>query len=459
MPAGRPFASTRRFLAAVWRRAKEESRFVGASAVVSTGFGLARLLGFLFSVSTSRILGPDEFGEMSYALTVASIAGIFVTTAPTGLARFLSRSEQSAGDRDAYYSNWLIVAAGILGLSALGSIPGARFMGLSPWMVAGVVVNLAGMAILGMFREVERGLNRFTLFCVYYVLANILQLVAVLLLAGIGHGSGELFVIIYGASSIIALPLTSALTPIGVRLKPAAIEWRRIRAVARFIRPVLLQSIFWNVWFFSDVVMVQKFLGPVAVGNYSAAKAIANGFGILPSGIVYVLVPKLARLDEHEVKTQLGKALLLTAIVTAPIAAGVVAFSGPVVTALFGQRYPDAAAPAIVLVIAMLIYGFKTVFGALWLGLGHPVVETVSAGVAMATTVFAGLFLVPTYGLLGAATAFLLGTVVQLVFIVGVTVWALAGTKPRVRQLGDQSILGATPQGPVVGGGGERIDA
>ncbi len=451
-------AGTRHVLAVLWQRLKAESRFVRASAMVSIGFGMARLLGFLFSISTSRILGPDEFGEMSYTLTVASIAGIFVTTAPTGLARFLSRSERSTSDRDAYYSNWLIVVVGILGLSVLGSIPGARLMGLSGWMVVGVLVNLAGTAALGTLQEIERGLNRFALFCAYYVLANTIQLVAVLFLAGAGHRSGELFVLVYGASSIAALLLVRVFTPIGVHLRLAAIDWRRIRAVSRFIRPVLLQSIFWNIWFFSDIVLVQKFLGPVAVGNYAAAKAIANGFGIIPAGIVYVLLPKLARLDENEIKTHLGKALLLTAIVTAPIALAVGAFSGPVVNLLFGQRYPDAAIPTTVLVTSMLIYGFKSVFGATWLGLGHPIVETISSGSAMVTTVTAGLLLTPSVGLGGAAVAFLLGTVVQLGVIVAVTLWALGGTTPRVRQLSDQAILGANLQSPTAAGR-EGIDA
>lgn len=413
------------------------------SSGVFAGFGLARLLGFLFSVASARALGPADFGRMSYALTVAGIAGVFVTTAPTGLARFLSRNSRRPADRDAFYSNWLAVAAAVLAGSAALSLPYSAAMGLSWGMAAGVLVNLAGVAALEMFREVERGLDRFTTFSVYYVLANLLQLAAVLALAAAGRASAELFVAVYGASGLAALLLTAAVTPVGVKVDLRSLSRRRMLQVGRFIRPILLQSICWNVWFFADVVLVQHLRTPVEVGNYAAGKAIANGFGILPSAIVYVLVPGVARLAVPELRAYLLRALVLTAGASAPVLAGALLFSGQGVRLIFGGRYPLAAEPASLLVVGMVVFGLKAVIGAAWLGLGHPVVETICSFVAMVVTLASGLLLIPEHGLAGAAWAFLLGALAQLAAAAAITIWALASDRPRIAHLEDQAILEA----------------
>src|SRR5205085_659306 len=81
--------------AAALRRALPDPALVRAAAVVVGGFGVARLLGFAFQVAAGRILAPADYGRLTYALAVAGVLSVLVTTAPLGLSRALARH---AGD-------------------------------------------------------------------------------------------------------------------------------------------------------------------------------------------------------------------------------------------------------------------------------------------------------------------------------------------------------------------------
>jgi O-antigen/teichoic acid export membrane protein/glycosyltransferase involved in cell wall biosynthesis len=414
---------------------------VHASAAVLAGFGLARVLGFLFQVVAGRTLSTDGFGLLTYALAVANIAAVLITTAPLGLSRFLSRSAGTRSEQEAYSVNWLAVIGLLLGVSALATAVFAGPAGLGGWMLAGLLANLLGVAALETYREVQRGLGRYTLQSAFYVLANALQLVAVALAAWLGWRSPAVFLAVYGLSAVAALVLMAPWSR-GLGLDLGALRWTRMTRIAGFMRPVLLQAVFWNVWFNADLILLAHLRGAAQTGMYAAAKAIANGFTLVPSAIAFVFAPRVAKMPEAEVRGYLLRVLALTAGISIPLAVALAA-SAPMLTgAVFGGRYAAAALPLVVLLAGAVPYGLKSVLGSLWLGLGHPVVEMVSSAAAMVVTVIACLWLIPQSGIVGAAAAFAAGALTQLVVQGAVTAWAFGASAPRVSHLGDREILG-----------------
>ena len=402
------------------------------------GFGLARALGFLFQVTSGRVLGPEAYGTLGYALAVANVASVLLTTAPLGLSRFLARSADTA-DREAYQVNWLAAVGLLLGFSAVITAAFAGDAGLAGWMLVGLLANLLGVTALETYREVQRGLGGYTLQSVFYVLANGLQLAAVLAAAALGVRSPALFLVFYGLSPVVALVV---LLPVGrgVRLDLAALRVRRLLGILMFLRPVLLQAILWNVWFNADILLLQHTRPAAEVGTYTAAKTIANGFTLIAMAIAFVFAPRVARLLEQEVRGHVVRALALTAATTVPAAMLLALLAVPVTTGLYGGRYAAAALPLVVLLAGMLPYGLKVVLGGLWLGLGHPVVETASSGAGMVVTVGLGVWLIPALGPVGAAAAFGAGALAQLVVAGAVTAWAFGGGQPRMRHLADDRL-------------------
>src|SRR5215472_8397202 len=112
---------------------------------------------------------------------------------------------------------------------------------------------------------------------------------------------------------------------LGLGLDLDALRRRRMTRIAGFMRPVLLQAVFWNVWFNADVILLAHLRGPAQTGTYAAAKAIANGFTLVPAAIAFVFAPRVARMREAEVRAYLLRVLALTAGITVPLAVALAA--------------------------------------------------------------------------------------------------------------------------------------
>jgi O-antigen/teichoic acid export membrane protein len=408
------------------RRLKPESGLVRSSAVVFAGFATARALGFLFSIAAARILVPLDFGRLTYALAIVAIASVFITGAPNGLSRFLARNHQERPVQESYFTNWIALIVLIVGISVTVVVPVSIVIGLNGWMLVGVLCNLVGVAVLETYREVQRGLDRYTAMMSVYVIANLAQLLGIVVLGSLGLRSPELFLIVYGLSSVAALAVMQPLMPIALTFVRKEVTSARMLEIFRFVRPLLLQSVFFAIWFGSDLIMVQHLLPTGATGNYAVAKAFVNVLLLAPTAIGTAILPRIARLSERSIGKYVATALGFTAVATVPLVAGA-ALAGPrLVIMLFGSKYPDAAPPIATLAIGMGLYGFYSVLVSIWIGLGRPVVDPVATGLAMVCTVASGLVLIPQLGLAGAALAFTMGAGLRLIVIAGFTLWALS---------------------------------
>lgn len=425
------------------RRLRPETGLVRSSAVVFVGFATARALGFLFSIAAARILFPLDFGRLTYALAIVTIASVFIAGSPNGLSRFLARNHHERSLQESYYSNWIALILLIVVVSVIVVIPVSLLIGLNGWMLVGVLCNLVGLAVLETYREIQRGLDRYAAMMVMYVIANLLQLVGILVLGIAGIRSPELFLIVYGLSGIAALAVMQPLAPIALTFVSQGLSSGRMLEIFRFVRPLLIESVFFAVWFGSDLIMVQHLMPAEATGNYAAAKAFVNVLLLAPTAIGIAILPRIARLGERSVGRYIAAAMGFTSVVTLPLVAGAATLGPPLVTMLFGSRYPDAATPLATLAIGMGLYGFYSVLVSIWIGLGRPVIDPVATGLAMVCTVASGLVLIPQLGLAGAAIAFTAGATLRLAVIAGFTLWALAtwpGNRPD-RITGDQRSL------------------
>jgi O-antigen/teichoic acid export membrane protein len=185
-------------------RLAPDLELISRSAVVLVGFSAARLLGFLFAVAAARVLSPEDFGRMTYALAIAALASVLISAAPCGLSRYLARHSEERAVQEDYLANWLTVVGLLLAGSMLVALPIAALLGLGMWIVAGIAANLVGVTVIESYKEVQRGLDRFTSMAVCYALANLIQLIAVLGAAAAGWRSPALFVTIYGLSDLVA---------------------------------------------------------------------------------------------------------------------------------------------------------------------------------------------------------------------------------------------------------------
>jgi O-antigen/teichoic acid export membrane protein len=395
---------------------------------VFTGNSIARLLGFLFSIVAARILAAPAFGTLAVGLAVASIAAILVANAPRGLSPFLARHDGDRRQQDGFFSNWLIVVGLTLGVSVVLLGPICILAGLSGWMVLAVGANLLGVAVFETYRESQRGLRQFTAMVLFYLAANLLQLLAILVAARLGWRSPPLFLTIYGLSSVAVLVIAQIVRPVALSIRPELLAWARIRSIVWYVRPLVLQTVFYAIWSGTDIVLVGRLLGPVATGNYAAARTLVTVLALAPMAIGIVIGPEVARLSLHgvaDVRRFVSLVLAFTAVVSVPVAIGLVWFKDPIIRLLFGSGYPLASRPLTALAIGMTLFAFYLVFESVWIGLGQPRIVAIASGAAMACTVSLALVLIPRTADLGAAFAYAAGSAAQLAVVGLFTVWKL----------------------------------
>ncbi len=428
--------------ASLFRRFPWDLWLLRSAAIVFAGQAIARLLGFLFYVAAARLLEPADWGLLAYALAILATASILLTNSPAGLARFLARHVDNRQRQEIYFSNWVAVVVVMLVGSIVAFLPFARLTGLTGWLLLGVIVNLANIAVFETYLQAQRGLGRFTTMMAYYVLANFLQLMAILMAGALGLRSTALFLVIYGVSAIAALVLMQAVAPTPLRFQFATVAWRRMIRIARYILPVIVQGIFYAVWSAADLILVEHLLDSVAEGNYAAAKTLTQVLIMAPTAISTTASTRVARLPESAVRNYLLRLLALTAAASLPIAAGMVLLQGPFSFLFFGSKYPHVVDGLSALIVGMTLYSFYLVMASTWGGLGRPAIGALASGVGTAATIGLAFLLIPNLLLLGAGIAFAAGASVQLVAISLYTLWGLySGAAPRVRHLPDEAIV------------------
>ena len=442
-PIGRPprAGANGRFslgtIRAVLHRIAPREGLIRSSAILFFGGSLARAVGFLFSVAAARLLAPAEFGLLAYGLAIVGFASILITSAPTGLASFLARHHGDPRAQELHFSNWLAVITLLIAISVVLMIPIAAVARLSTAMLAGVVANLIGLAVLQTYREAQRGLERFAAMTIFYLLANIAQLATVLVLAALGFRTAAVFLTVYGLSSLVALALVQPIAPLALRFVRQAVDLERMMAVARFIQPLILQTVFFAVWFGADLILVKRLLSADDAGNYAAAKALANAVYLAPSAVSGVVISRVARLSEISLRGFIVRVILLGTVVTTPLLVIFILFGQQIASVIYGTRYPDVSGPLAILSIGMAIYGMYLLLSGSWRGLGRPGIDAWATGAGTLLTTGLGVFLVPRIGLIGAASAFTAGSLTQLIVISGYTVRSLSATglKSRLDQL------------------------
>ena len=427
------------------RRILKGDGLVGSSGLLFTGNLIARAIGLLFVVAAARFLGPANYGLMAFALVIASFGTVLISNAPAGMSGFLARNAGDRGQQDKYFSNWVLAVAVVLAVSLIAIVPIGLIAGLRGWMIPALMTNLLGIAIFETYRNTQRGLANFGAMTAFYILANVVQFCAVMILGLAGFHSATIFVAVYGLTNVAALVVLQLLSPLPLTFAFRAVRLALARRIALISAPLLVQSALFAIWFGADLIMVRFFLPATNTGDYAASKTLVNLIALPAGAIGSALVPRIATLTGPPFRRQLVKALLLAAALAVPALVVLVALGKPIVALVFGARYPHAVEALPWLAAGMCAYAFYVVLESVWVGLGRPLIDAVATACGMVMTIAIGLVLISGTGLPGAGAAFALGALTQLAVIGAFTLIVYMRSTHAGRPIGRPASLEAAP--------------
>lgn len=381
---------------------------------------ILRMLVLLFvGVYIARYLGPQDFGLLSYAL---SFAGLFLALATLGLDTLLVRELVRAPER----------RDELLGTAFLLKLGGALVM----WLAIAAVAPLAGhdtrtnilvavvalAAVFQAFNVIDFNYQA-EVKSRYVVHAQLLQLLvsSTVKLGFIAIGAPLLW--FAWAICLDGLLLAASLGIVYLRKTGNPFHWKWKTATARILLqhswPLILSGMVISVYMKIDQVMLKTILGTEAVGIYAAAVKLSEAWYFIPMVITSSVFPAIISSraeDKNRYHQQMKKLYSLMIWMAMAIALPISLVSPWIIETLYGAAYKDAAAVLTIHIWAG-VFVFIGVSGSKWLlNENLQKYHTINTTTGAVANITLNLYLIPLYGVTGAAVATLISQAVAAYF-------------------------------------------
>jgi O-antigen/teichoic acid export membrane protein len=401
----------------------------------------------------SRALDRAGFGEYSFAFVLASFAGLI---ADYGMGPWLTRAvAQRPHDARVLLAEtlrrrrWTLAIAWVL-LLAGGAV---YLQDAGRWTSLALLLGyVTALGYVGLHESALMGAGRAGLVSVSVLGGKLLELTAVCAwlffggapeVAGFAAALAAAAVLRWAAVHVLTSRLFAGATATGGEPRAAGSDgafdptpaglgpefWRRVT-------PFALGSITWAVYFRVDMILLERWSAPAALGLYAAAYRVLDALLLIPRTMMGVIYPVFSaaaarRAVYGELLERPSRALAAIALA---VAAGLWGNAGDVLAFLFGERFRDAA--PILRVLAVVL---PAVFANQFLGMLLSALDRQNAWVrvlllATAVNVAANVVLIPRLGPLGAALATAISETGSLVALGVLTAravrwpWSLAWT-------------------------------
>jgi O-antigen/teichoic acid export membrane protein len=309
-----------------------------------TGKTFVRFVSFLSTLYMARELGPADFGQLSFALTVGFL---FSSTVNLGLDNLIVREvARNRNDGGLFLGDALILKLSALPLGLLVAIllsltdPSAR--GLFFFLIGYSALHSYLLIFCAVFRGLERMEFEALLLSVQILLIAAGSVVAVWLtgavvLVAVVHFFATLGVLAWS----YVLLLRKGLRP-RYRWQPSA--WRQLLLT---VLPFGLIIVGLLIYDRQVVILITLLCGEAAAGWFNAVHGFILVLVNIPQILVNTLFPLLSRSaqgDRRSVVTISGMTLKYANAASFPAAIGLFALADPIINGLFGAQYSNSVA-------------------------------------------------------------------------------------------------------------------
>ncbi len=381
-------------------------------------FSLA--MSFLVGAWVARYLGPDNYGFFSYSL---SFAGLFSMIAGLGVDGILSRDLVRYPEKSS-----VLLGSGLAIKAASGFIAWLAATVAAWWLIPDglgrILVSLIALSYIFSAFNIIDIFFRSRVESRYSVKAQILTAVIGSALKAAVILSGQGLVWLVGIYALEVLIQGAILTSIYLGRHLPVGRWQvsstMVRKLLASSWPLLLSGLSSFVLLKIDQVMIGSYLSSAAVGLYAAGVKLTEVWYFIPGVICASLFPAIinARTADlgqyHRRLKRLYVFLLVLAILIAlPLSWGADFF----IRQLFGAAYLGAAPAAAVYVWSTLGWFLVSALWYRFMAENRLGLIFWSSFLPMIANILLNIWLIPRFGILGAAWATLISYSSMIIFI------------------------------------------
>lgn len=388
------------------------------TAIYTVGEVALQILSVVFMPLLTQLLSPEDLGKYSLVtMVVGALAYLYNPALHGAVTRYFYEHEHDEPARRRFQGT--IVAFLLLWSGALTVV----FLLVGPWALPRIVSALtfepygwfiaaiAGLGVLGVVPTAAWAASeRSRAFIGATLLSSSVNLGgSLIMVAGFGMA---VFGLLWGRTAsllVLALPYTIYIT------RNIGLAWDRpqlVRAL-RFSVPLVPHLLAHWVLNASDRWLIERYRGTSEVGVYVAAYAFIDGVNLLAASMNRAWVPLFTRsFSDPAQRPTIARSITYFVLAVAGLSTSLVVLSPSIVRLFFAPAYAAAAQLAPVLALGGLAQGLYYVYVAVLFFHARNGLLPVMTMIAGTVNVLLNMLWLPTFGIIGAAWATLLGYVI-----------------------------------------------
>jgi O-antigen/teichoic acid export membrane protein len=402
----------------------------------------AAIAGFTMFALSSRYMEPAQFGSLAIIFNAMSFLAV---AALCGQETLIVRSweEYRGSDRPALARGALTFGIQVAAGAALVVASGAAAAWLAWDHAVSTSLVLAACAYLfaysvmqfsGQFTRVAAGLAAAEIPRELMWRLIVVATIAIHHVANIDFDATDFFI---AASGALAIALLLQLRLVAPTIPPAVREAKSQRDVTAWVPrsfKMWLSALLDTTGQYLEVVVIGLFLGPAAAGFYFVATRITAVFAMIAGSISLYAMPQISNLfygnGKHELQSIL-RALAVISAVLVGLAFLLVVVAGKLLLSAFGTVYISAYPALLVMAAGASIGALVGPAAHLLLLTGHEGAYPRIVASALIVRFLLIAILGPTLGLMGAALAWSISTILMAIALI-VACRRLVGMDPSL---------------------------
>lgn len=383
---------------------------------MAAGNIISSLFGFVVYIYLARTLMPEAFGYLSYVFTLIFFVYNFIDL---GLSTYGAREVAKDKNRASIYvseivSFRLVIAAA---LSAVTIVVAYLFYNTSPIAMLLIESLLILFMLAAAIEWAFQGLEKMPMIFFSLSVTSILQLALI-------------YTFVKSPKDLLKVPVLYSLAAL-----PVVMIFLRLLKFRLFVRMEDLKRmafylssslVIWSICLCVQIynsmdIFLLGLLRPIAeVGQFSIARRVTGSIALLMIFLANALLPRLSSTfnkDMSQFKSATRQFLKLGFALIIFLFLPLVFFSNKLILLTVGSDYLPAGLPFMIMTIGLIFVAFNLPYstGLIAAGLEKEVLKQAAASAIL--SIMANLFLIPKYGMVGAALSFVMAEALALVWI------------------------------------------
>jgi O-antigen/teichoic acid export membrane protein len=366
------------------------------------------LMGTITGVILARVLGPHDRGLLALVLLLPSTLMTVMKLGVTQANVYCVKREGAPVNQVAANSLALALLLG-LGIGAIvwmfrGTLLTTVMREVPPWALLLALYRLPFALIDNYFCGVLQAIDNFSLYNRRTVAGAVLVLVLTVGACLVGRldllGAVLIYTVVATLVVIALLVGTHTVIPFGLRPHGDLLR-RQVRFGVKSYTQVLAMHLLFRI----DVYMVAYYLNPAQTAFYSLALHFTEMILEIPQAVGWVIYPRMASLQKEQVHQLTAQASRRTMLLTG-LGGLAVAIFGPVIVPLwYGKAFAPAVRPLTLATLGMVSMSVFTIVTRDFTSRDKQSVNIRAGTAALLSNVGLNLFMIPAFGISGAALA------------------------------------------------------